>query len=221
MKLRPCTSKARPRGVSLLFALVTLVALSLAAVALVRSVNNSSLIIGNLGFKQDTIAFASRASEAAVDFLNGNISSGKLDKDDGDLGYYATANENLDPTNRRKTDATRAVVDWAGDDCKSGYAPGSFASCIKTVELADGARGNATRYAITRLCQQPLPADDPGNFCARPISATLTEGGDRGAIGYPGPRDVTLTEGGPYFRILVRSAGARNTVSYTETIVHF
>ncbi len=48
-----------------LFALLALAAMSLAAVALVRSVDGGSLVIGNLGFKQDTTRAADRAAELA------------------------------------------------------------------------------------------------------------------------------------------------------------
>ena len=45
-------ARSRQRGVSLFFALVCLVAIMLAAVALVRSVDTSTLISGNLAFQQ-------------------------------------------------------------------------------------------------------------------------------------------------------------------------
>ena len=54
---RPASGRPRrraARGASLVFAMITVVALSLAAVALVRSVDTGLNILGNLGFKQDT-----------------------------------------------------------------------------------------------------------------------------------------------------------------------
>lgn len=213
----------RNRGVSLVFALVTLAALSLAAVALVRSVNTSGLIVGNLGFKQDTIAYASQAAEAAIAFLDANRTSGALDSDNEDVGYYATAQVALDPADRRPTDATRLVVGWTptGDySCATGYS-GVYAGCLKAQNSAASTNENKTAYIITRLCAATGAATNPGNSCARPVSASLSEGGEKGEINYNRPRGVSLTEGGPYYRIVVRSVGARNTISYTETIVHF
>lgn len=214
-------SPGLPRGVSLIFALVTLAALSLAAVALVRSVNTSTLITGNLGFKQDTIAYASQASEAAIAYLQANLKSGALNADAPDVGYYATANTALDPANRRPTDATRIVVDWNGDGCATGYDGGTTPSCAASFASLVSANQNSTKYIITRLCTNSGSATDAANSCARPVSATLTEGGETGEINYNRPRVANLTEGGPYYRIVVRSVGARNTVSYTETLVHF
>ena len=213
---------AQNRGVSLIFALVTLVALSLAAVALVRSVNTSGLIVGNLGFKQDTIAYASNATEKAVDYLNANLTSGALNNDASAVGYYATAKTELDPADRRPSDASRIVVGWDSNkySCATGYGS-VFADCLNSFTSVASTNENKTNYIITRLCNNVGSATDPANSCARPVSASLTEGGEKGEINYNRPRGSNLTEGGPYYRIVVRSVGARNTVSYTETLVHF
>ncbi len=220
----PMTSPNRQQqGVSLIFALVTLAALSLAAVALVRSVNTSSLIVGNLGFKQDTIAYASQASEKAIDYLQFNLKNGVLDSDDPDMGYFATAKTALDPANRRPTDPARILVDWNRDGCATGYDGGTIPTCLSqpVISVSNAAGDNKTRYIITRLCSAPGLASDPANSCARPVAATLNEGGEKGELNYLKQRPASLVGGGPYYRIVVRSIGARNTVSYTETLVHF
>ncbi len=209
------------RGVSLIFALVTLVALSLAAVALVRSVNTSALITGNLGFKQDTIAYAAQASEAAIDYLKFNLKTNVLNGDDADKGYYATAYVALDPANRRPTDPNRWVIDWNGNSCATGYEGGTFAGCLKSLPAVVSGNENSTRYTIVRLCNLAGSAYDSANSCARPVNASYSDGGERGECNYQRCREVELIEGGPYYRILVRSVGARNTVSFTETLVHF
>ena len=54
-------SPGRQAGASLLFALITLVALALAATALVRSVDTGAIVLGNLGSKKAT-AIASSTS---------------------------------------------------------------------------------------------------------------------------------------------------------------
>lgn len=56
----------KQRGVVLFFALIALVAMSLAAVALIRSVDTSTLIAGNLAFKQATKNSAEAGIEAAI-----------------------------------------------------------------------------------------------------------------------------------------------------------
>lgn len=62
--------RSRQRGVSLLFAMITVVALSLAAVAMIRSVDTGTTILGNLSFKQDTLLAADEATRLAIKWLD-------------------------------------------------------------------------------------------------------------------------------------------------------
>ena len=98
---RSCGSRCRQDGVSLLFALLALVVLSMAAVGLVRSVDTGLLVQGNLGFKQDGVAAAASGAEEALKWLEMQA-SGDLEKDyPAGSGYYATSNETLDLTGNR------------------------------------------------------------------------------------------------------------------------
>lgn len=54
------------RGVVLFFALISLLAIMLAAVALVRSVDTSTIIAGNLAFKQSATSSGDAGTETAV-----------------------------------------------------------------------------------------------------------------------------------------------------------
>jgi hypothetical protein len=204
----------------MLFALMTLVALSLAAVALVRSVNTGTLVVGNLGFKQDTTAYAEQASEAAIAYLSDQISGTTLNANVTAEGYYATSYQELDATNRTPAVTTRAVVDWAGDAC-AAYTAGSFAGGCLTPKVSVAANGNTTRYLITRLCSAALSATDPANVCAGPLTTSAAASTEKGGIDYANPTRFGVPGAGPYFRIVVRATGARNTTTYTETIVHF
>ena len=60
---------ARQRGVALFFALICMVAIMLAAVALVRSVDTAALISGNLAFQQSATASGDAGTEAAITWL--------------------------------------------------------------------------------------------------------------------------------------------------------
>lgn len=205
------------RGISLLFALMALVVISLAAVALVRSVDTGSLVIGNLGFKQDATAAASQAAEQAITYLNNNAGA-TLQKDQANSGYYASSRDSLDVTGQGSTSNTRSVVDWTGDGTCSLYTAGSYANCVKSSnEISLNGGANKARYIITRLCATegaPAAVD-----CAVPFGSALTGGGNKGATDYKAGKAQVLVTNTLYYRIVVRATSARGTVSFTETMV--
>jgi Tfp pilus assembly protein PilX len=207
------------RGLSLVFALLTLALLTLGAVALVRSVDSGALVIGNLGFKQDTTAAASLATERALDWLRARAGGTTLDTNgDAGSGYFATSLDNLDVTGKLTTvDTKMAVVDWYGDGNCSYIDADKRSACLapRSETLPDG---STARWVITRMCSV-AGAVAAGNTCTRPRTTALSTATERGEL-RPGGR-ITAPVQSPYFRVLVRTQGPRNTVSFTETIVHF
>lgn len=204
------------RGISLLFALLALVALTVAAVGLVRTVGTGSLVVGNVGFKMDATSAGDRGAEEAITWLRTNMGSA-LNVDVAASGYYATSKDALDPTGRNTTMSPRAVVDWNDDNCAT--VSGTYTACLDaTARTTIG--GNTVNWIITRLCAAAGAKDDASNSCATSISGGVTDNYNSGAKQYGDDLpDESVTE--PYYRIVVRTVGARNTVSYTETIVHF
>jgi type IV pilus assembly protein PilX len=204
----------RQRGLSLLFALMALAAMSLAAAALVRSVDTGALVIGNLGFKQDATAAAAQGAEQAITWLQDNMGT-NLQTDQPTKGYYAASRDMLDVTGQNLADPTRAVVDWVKDDCDSYASYGSCITASAELTLNDGA--NHARYVITRLCAtegNPSLVD-----CAFPFRSATSSGGNKGMVDYKVGRAVVAVSTQQYYRIVVRAQSARGTVAFTETIV--
>jgi hypothetical protein len=202
----------RQGGLSLIFALLALVALSLGAIALVRSVDTGTLVLGNLGFKQETTASTEEATEAAIAYLEGATS---LDADVVSSGYYASSHDTVDPTGEQGTSSTRELIDWDGNDCNGLTTAGS---CTLSAKTGPSNAGTSTQYVIFRLCST-TGASSSSNVCLKPSEETGTST-KRGKLDYSDyARFGTLT--GPYYRIIVRAKGARDTTSFTETIVHF
>jgi type IV pilus assembly protein PilX len=210
------------RGVSLLFALMALVVLTLGAVALLRSVDTGLMVLGNLGFKQDALAAGSVGTEAAISWLQANAGD-TLNADQRAQGYSAVAVPNLDPTGRSiATSATSlSLVDWAGNGCDVAGLAGRKPACLAASAEIDAAGGNKVRYVITRLCAQ-TGAPDASNDCIAPVvvssSGTTSQ---RGSLGYGSGTRFVDQSLGTYYRIITRTEGVRGTVSYTETLVHF
>lgn len=218
------TAPIRQRGLAMIVALLVLVAMSLAAVALVRSVNTGAQIAGNLSFRQDATANADRVAQEAVsmlytklvadpDSLNNNLIS---------EGYYASQPRKLDPTgNARMNDADRILIEWDSDYCGT-FPTNSHAGCThkpkaSTVDLTTG---NSAAYIVLRMCDAAGSVDVSTTLCA--TAAASVANTCQGAINYENegkcPSGAGVT---PYYRVLVRTLGPRNTTSYTETIVHF
>lgn len=216
-------------GVSLLFALLTLVVMSLAAVALVRSVDTSAQLLGNLGFKQDATAASDQATRQAIDWLTTHKAN--LGANAPTNGYYASTQElaadgvtalpRLDATGQQlPANAGRQLVDWDGNSCAAAPS-GSHGGCSVLSASAGTINGNAARYAVFRLCSKPGdPLADSSISCVQRPPSTKSCGGSKGSMSYG---DMPLPCPGPatYYRIVVRVLGARNTASFTETVMHF
>lgn len=205
------------RGISLLIVLVALVLMSLAAVGVIRMVDTGTLIVGNLSFKQGTTSAADAGAEAGIAWLTSNVGGSTLFADIAGAGYYATSLDELDVTGKANV-ATRVLVDWNGDGCAYA-ASGSYARCISPTPKNDASNGNRTNYVITRMCKTTGDPNAAGNGCAKPMASANNRPTGRNEVKYGGG-DISLSTA-PYFRIVVRSEGPRNTVSFTETYVYF
>jgi len=219
MKAAPHVRRLAPRqrGASLLFALLALGAMALAALALVRAVDTGTLVVGNIGFKQDATASADLATRQAIAAIAtlAAANPANLNANQPASGYYASSYPTMDVT-ARQVDASHVQIDWDGD----GSCPSVSPTCLRTVapatQPADGV--TTTRYLVTRLC---LAAADPtasGNNCAAQALSIATS--DKGGLTYANPKDPSSVLS-PYYRVIVRVTGARGTTSLTETIVRF
>src|SRR5438445_9499835 len=87
---------SRQRGVVLFIALIVMVAMSLAAIALMRSVDTTSAVIGNLAFRQASILPANYGIEDAAAGLFNDVNPANLARisdvrlDTPTENYYAT-----------------------------------------------------------------------------------------------------------------------------------
>jgi len=216
MRRQAVSFVAAQRGSSMLFALIALVVLMLGGAALVRSVDSGQLAMGNLGFKQDAMSAGAPGADTAIAWLQNQLVSSAALNDNGapGTGYYANSLDQLDVTGTNTANATRALVDWDGDSC------GGAANCIAIPHppTTDARTGNQTAYLIMRLCA--ATGDASTVDCARPAKAAGGNSMDRGAP-TQGHGRFTSGTSGPYYRVITRTKGARDTVSFTETLVHF
>jgi type IV pilus assembly protein PilX len=202
---------AKQRGVALFFALVCLVAIMLAAVVLVRSVDTATLIAGNLAFQRSATQSADSGTEAALQWLattdsaNGaknvlNDPSHAFNNDNAAAGYYS----NLDPT-KSLTVSGGTNFKWDSTD---------------SVGIAADTSGNTTRYIIQRMCRTQNATVQAAE-CLFSGAAV-----DNNKQNIPLPQEICKGTGcpvagqTPMIRITSRTQGPKNTLSYVQAYVY-
>lgn len=207
------------KGVVLIITLIVLVAMTLAAIALVRSVDTGNVVAGNMAFKQGAVQSADAGTEAAATWLTGVAGIAASYEDIPEQGYYATSHEELDPTGNND-DPNHALIDWDGNDCNDAVADGTATNCIEPFPANPGdavpnTAGYIVQYVIHRLC----PSTGLPSNCASTLS--VVPGVEKGGLDYTGKGGLSGEIEMEYYRITSRVKGPRNTVSYVETIIHF
>lgn len=195
----PHRNIARQKGVVLIISLIVLVAMTMAGVALMRSVDTATVVAGNVAFKEAAIQVADRGTQEAVRWLVANSAGAVLQGTNESVGYFSN----------------RPVVepDWYEED--------AWSTSVSVAGGVPDASGNRVRYLIHRMCTQPdtaYNADNAGvsNECALYYSATaVASSGGSMAVGSP------QFVGRPqlYYRVTTRVDGPRNTISVIQTSV--
>lgn len=197
---RPPTLRHRQStqaGVVLMLTLIVLVAMTLAAIALVRSSDTTNIIAGNLAFQQAATSSGDRGTEAAILWLENNNGGVFLHSDhntSGDQFGYSAIRQ----------------------DPAAGQSWESFWTAVlssQSITLAPDNAGNTVSYVIQRMCRfAGAPAAGAG--CAVSSAAAVAVGNsqDAGTV-------VLQYSNQVFYRITSRIAGPRNTVSFVQTIV--
>lgn len=194
--------RASPRrtqsGVVLFIALIVMVALSIAGIALIRSVDTGLSVIGNLGFRQASIPPSTWAVENAI---NAMFEAKKIDLEnvDSDDNYYPYRYE-IKNTGKPE-DKTGVPYDLQGET-PSNY-PGSFQ---KTKDAA----GNTVRYVIERMCLAEGPATAANCDMSPPKKSEATT-----AMELEKPEMIRV----PFYRITIRVDGPNNTTTFAQAML--
>lgn len=209
-------SRRGQSGVSLMVVLIALVIIGFAAIALLRSSDTGTLVVGNLGFQKTALAAGDTGTEAAVTWLNANALGVVLFDDVAASGYYASTADNCDLTGTRTPNDAADDVDWAG----AGVGAGCNMQAAAAGAVGDGF---TVSYVINRVCNAE---GDPNSLtaadgvtpmaCSR-VGTGASEGSTRGGASYG---NLPLSgETQTYYRITTRIDGPRNTVRYIQALV--
>lgn len=185
------------RGVVLFIALIALVAMMLAGVALVRSVDTANVIAGNFAFKESTLSQTDQATEQAITDLPGLV---------GTRGDTAVANQYLPVKSAVDSLGLPTGVDWSA-----------------VAVQHDNSTGNDKQYVVERMCDQ-VPA--AGTVAAHaPDQTNRTEVTDYCITAPQCSPGVSINSppicvaGDINYRITTRVTGPRGTVSVVQSVV--
>lgn len=190
-------SPKRQQGIVLLIALTVLVAMSLAGVALMRSVDNTVVIAGNISFKQASLQVSDRGGRDAMGWLAAKYA----------LPGGVTILKDDDPSNGYFSARPPSEPDW--------FDMGTWnnGSLITNGGLPDGS-GNTVRYVIHRMCMTPgLNESDTGQSCSKYFPANQRIDSGSKSIGQA-QFDSNFQM---YYRVTTRVDGPRNNVTITQT----
>lgn len=184
-------SMQQQKGLVLFVALIALVAMSLAAAALVRSVDSGVLVAGNLAFKQSAIMSAETGIADAYKHINTNLAS----LDTSAAGYFALF-----------------------DDAKDLKSNSTWGTGNSFLVASDGISGNETRYILQRMCWAVGAPNDTPNNC---LTGDGTEAPNSQSVKTytnlaPGPSSSQSV----VYRVTVRVTGPKNTKSYLQAFVY-
>lgn len=182
------------QGVVLFIALIVLVAMTLAGVALMRSVDTTLVVAGNVAFKQSAISVADRGTQEAVAWLEASAAGGALQTTNTAAGYFSAY--------------PQPEPDW--------FDINSWSDSVAVNGGAPDAAGNVVRFQIHRMCTNPDQAYNAAtNTCGMYFQAGGTSSGGSMQVG------ARQYASSPrlYYRITTRVDGPRGTVSIIQTSV--
>ena len=196
--------RRRQSGVVLLVALIMLIAMTLAALALVRSVDTTNLIAGNLSFQQAATHAGDRGVEAAIAWVEKN--PGLLTSNVPTSGYVANGLTAAPSRLLKETEPDK----WESWD---EYWMRVWAPRPPVVLATDTDTGTTVAYVIDRLCTH-IGSPTGGAICSEsPIVGVLPGNAEEA-----GEKQIAAASQ-VYYRITARITGPRNTLSYVQAVI--
>lgn len=196
MSARPdFTGQGSQVGVALPIALIVLVAMILAAITLMRSVDTATLVAGNLTFKQRATHAGDEGIRQGFLWLRNTVTNNPaaLINSDSASGYFSTQHASDPYWNPTLNWPTAGVVTLPAD-----------------------AGDNTVSYVIHRLCTMPgLSYNAPGQKCATYTGNSNAAAGGSQSVDAPEFSGVTYV----YYRVTARVEGPRKTVSYIQSLI--
>ena len=202
---RHTIASRRQSGVVLFVALIVMVAMSLAAIALIRSVDTTNAIVGNLAFRLASILPANASIEQAASGLFSDADIATVDhipdKENNLPAENYSACRLKEPTCGGLLEDARGVPLVLQKKTTASTLTKKFDDTVQT--------GTQVTYLIERMCLQPGPAT-PANCDLVP-----PKGNPGDTIGDAAAAGVNV----PFYRVTVRVDGPKNTASFVQAML--
>ncbi len=194
--------RSRQRGTMLIIALIVLVAMTLAGLAAMRSVDTATILAGNIAVRQASLNAADQGLQAGFNLLNTPIlnPNANLDNDgmgQGIAGYYSNA--------------AGTEPNWSD--------PNTWTNPARLpVQLPPDAAGNVVSYIVERLCQiANVAPTGPGQVCGVTVSSASAS--KQGEDNFRAQDALFNNAPIVHYRITVRSVGPRNSVAIVQAML--
>jgi Tfp pilus assembly protein PilX len=195
--------RARQGGTILIIALIVLVAMTLAGIATMRSVDTATITAGNIGLRQASVNAADQGIQAGVNWLTANLGPTLVNDNHqlgtASIGYFSSV---------------------AGAD-PNWYDPLTWTDAGQLNAGNPDAGGNVVFFLIHRMCAIPncdtsATCGGKPNTCASTVStATLAgQGSDQTR-----PTDTHTSAPAIHYRVTAKAVGPRNSISIVQSMV--
>jgi type IV pilus assembly protein PilX len=203
-RARSLQLRAPQGGTILIIALIVLVAMTLAGIATMRSVDTATITAGNIGLRQASVNAADQGIQSGVNWLIANLGPTLVNDNHqpgtASKGYFSSVAAN-DP-------------DW--------YEPLNWSEAAQLNNGNPDAGGNVVFFLIHRMCAIPncdtsaTCGSNPPNICASTLStAALTgQGSDQTR-----PTDSHTSVPAIHYRVTAKAVGPRNSISIVQSLV--
>lgn len=213
----------RQTGVVLFFALLALAVMSIAAVALIRSVDTNSLLSGNVVYRQSATTTSNVALEGIAQNIANSITLANSLTHHPAQGYYANCSQfDVQPDALVCDGSQLTTVTWS--NANSSLAPNQTDG---NDEIHNGIdrQGNEIRYVVERMCNYSDAEINSGSApvdssrCMMASSPSNGENCSKNVPNSPYFKPCVASSDSPLYRITLRIAGPKNSVTFMQSFI--
>lgn len=214
---------SRHAGIVLFFALLALAVMSIAAVALIRSVDTNALLSGNMVFRQSASSASNVVLEGITENITRDVTLANSITHHPQLAYYANCSQFDAQPNALICDGNRLTT-MVWDDANSRLAPNQTDG---NAEIRNGfdRQGNEIRYIVERMCSYSNAEINAGNAisdsgrCMMASSPSNGENCSHNIANIELFRRCIAASDSPLYRVTLRIAGPKNTLTFMQSFI--